>query len=174
MTPTEVGSATHLVLRHLDLAGPCDAAAVAACAADLVARELLEPALAPVVDTAAMARLLTGDVGLRLRAAAREGRLRREVPFAMRLSAAEVHGVEAPDEWVLVQGVIDALVVEDDGLLLVDYKTDRGDVTAAAERYRRQLGLYARAAASAWKRPVREAWLCFLAAGRDVAVTLEG
>lgn len=174
VTPVEAGSATHLVLRHLDLTGACDQAAVEACAADLVRRELLEAPLAVAVNGEAVARFLRGGLGRRLRAAGADGRVRREVPFAMRLPAAEVHGIEAAREWVLVQGVIDALVVEGEGLWIVDYKTDHGDVLAAAEHYRAQVGLYAQAAASAWRRPVREAWLCFLTAGRDVPVILEG
>lgn len=174
--PTEVGAAVHVVLRHVDLGGPCDVPALEACREDLVARGLLSPDAAAAVDLEAVARFLAGPLGLRLRAAALRAPLavRREVPFAMRLPVAEVHpalaGVPAADgEWVLVQGVVDVLLVEDDGLLVADYKTDR-EGSAAAPHYAPQVTLYARAVAAAWRRPVREAWLCFLATGEDVRV----
>ncbi len=166
--PAEVGTATHALLRHVDLGGPCDRPALEACRADLVARGLLAAPAAALVDLQAVARFLAGPLGRRLRARPRA--VRREVPFALRLAATEVYPEEpAAGEWVLVQGIIDALALEEGGLLLVDYKTDAAGA-ADAERYRPQVALYARAAASAWSRPVRAAWLCFLASGEDVPI----
>jgi len=180
-SPAEVGTATHLVLRHLDPAAGSDDAAVRRAVFDLLAREALEPAAGAAVDLAAIAAFLGGTLGQRLRAAHAAGALRREVPFALRLAATEVYGPAAPadsaaQEWVLVQGVFDALLIEPHGLTLIDYKTDRvrGDAAleAAVARYRAQLALYARAAASAWQRPVREAWLAFLGPGREIRVPI--
>jgi ATP-dependent helicase/nuclease subunit A len=171
----ETGAATHVLLRHLDLAGPCDRHAISRCLEDLVDRELLEPRLARAVDALALERALDRPLGRRLRAAA-PGGVRREVPFALRLPATEVASAAPRAEWVLVQGVVDALLVAPDGLVLVDYKTDRvageTDRARVLARHRAQLALYARAVAAAWGRPVREAWLCLLAAGRDEPVPL--
>ena len=179
-TPAAVGSATHLVFRHLDPGSGGDIAAVQRCIADLVARALLEPWATEAIDAAAIARYLDRPLGRRWAAAHAGGVLRREVPFALRLPAAEVYGTgagpAATEEWVLVQGVFDALLVEPEGLVLIDYKTDRvtgrRGLEEAAERHRVQLGLYARAAAAAWGRPVRETWLAFLSGGVDVQVPL--
>ena len=44
---------------------------------------------------------------------------------------------------VLLQGIIDAFIVEDDGIILVDYKTDRvKSEEELRERYRKQIMLY--------------------------------
>ncbi len=180
-TPEEVGSATHLVLRHLDPASGTDEGAVRRCIADLQARALLEAKAAQAIEAGALARYLDRPLGCRWAAAHAGGALRREVPFTLRLPVQEVYGPgvgpAGADEWVLVQGVLDALLVEPDGLILIDYKTDRirtpREFAGAVQRYRSQLELYGRAAAAAWARPVREAWLAFLSPGADLEVPLD-
>jgi ATP-dependent helicase/nuclease subunit A len=73
-----------------------------------------------------------------------------------RAEAAEIRLVEQPfvlaqDEGRYLEGVIDLVFREEDGWIVVDYKTDRGDAPDFAERmkrYREQVGTYA----SAWAR----------------------
>jgi ATP-dependent helicase/nuclease subunit A len=182
-TPWEVGSAAHLALRHLDLRGPCDQGAVSACLLALQDREMLEPNAARAVDTAALAAFLRSPLGVRLRRAAAAGTLRREVPFSLRIDARDAAGADglgarAAGEWTLVQGVVDALALEPDGIVVVDFKTDHvageAGVAPLLARYGAQVGLYARAASGAYGRPVREAWLAFLAAGLQVPVPVPG
>ena len=170
--PVELGQATHLVQQRLDATGPCERSALRRTRDALVAAGSIPADVGAAVDLDALARFWSTPLGLRLREAAIQGRLQREVPFTLRH---EIDGTD-PGEWVLVQGVIDALAVEPQGLLLVDYKTDRlAGRTArdeATTRYGRQLRLYARAAAAAWGRPVREAWIVWLAMAQAVAVAL--
>ena len=170
--PVELGQATHLVQQRVDAGGPCDLPALRRSRDALVAAGTIPGGVGAAIDLDALARFWSGPLGLRLRHAATQGHLRREVPFTLR------HGIDrlAPGEWVLVQGVIDALAVEPDGLLLVDYKTDRlagrSDRHEATTRYGRQLRLYATAAAAAWGCPVREAWIVWLAMDHASAVAL--
>jgi ATP-dependent helicase/nuclease subunit A len=170
-SPADVGTATHTLLRHLDLGGPCDLPALAACRTRLLQRGLLVEAAAAGIDLAAVARFLTGPLGRRLRA--QPAAVRRELGFSLRLPAASLPPGDPAlqGEWVLVQGVVDALLIEPHGLVLLDYKTD-AEGAAAASRYRPQVQLYARAMAAAWQLPAREAWLCFLATGEELAVPL--
>ena len=50
----------------------------------------------------------------------------------------------APDEKILMQGVIDCWFIEDDEIVLLDYKTDYfSDVSEIHQKYDRQLELYA-------------------------------
>ena len=58
----------------------------------------------------------------------------REVPF---LKKANKDGVE-----ILVQGIIDLLAINDDGAVLIDYKTTRASKDRLTELYRDQLGIY--------------------------------
>ncbi|MCB1129169.1 MAG: PD-(D/E)XK nuclease family protein, partial [Verrucomicrobiae bacterium] len=83
----------------------------------------------------------------------------------------------ASDEVIVVQGVVDVAVIEPEDIWLVDFKTDR--VTAASleaklRAYTPQLALYAMALGRIHRRPVREAWLYFLATGQAASVPLPG
>ena len=61
--------------------------------------------------------------------------------------ASELPGGHEGQDWVVVQGIIDACFLEDGGWVLLDYKTDMvfGSPKEAAEAHRPQLLLYARA-----------------------------
>lgn len=174
---TERGRVVHLVMQSLDLTSPPDEAAVRRHLASLVAREILRPEERRLVRPAEIARFWRGELGRRVLAAAKNGRLWREVPFTLGLPVPELYpetaGRVPPEETILLQGTIDCLLVEEDGLVIVDYKTDRlteDELAAAADRYRPQLALYARAAQQILSRPVREKYLYFFALDRAVAV----
>ena len=179
LSGAERGTATHRVLQHLDLEGELDGPSIRRQVEALVARELLTPAEAAAVDVEALARFFAGPLGRRLRRG--RHRLHREWMFTLGLPASEVYpdlaeavpAEVASREIVVVQGVIDCFVEEDDGLLLLDFKTDdpRGRPLAElAARYQGQVRLYRRALEEILGRPVREAYLYFLAAGEAVPV----
>ena len=76
--------------------------------------------------------------------AAENQRLSKEQPFVMSLPACEVWSQETAEEPVLVQGIIDVFWEEEDGIVLLDYKTDRVEnPEELLQRYRAQLLLYA-------------------------------
>jgi len=182
VAPTERGQATHLLLQHVDLGGPFDEESLARAAEKLVEREIMTPRQAESVDVAGVARFFESDLGRWLVDA--KDRVRREMPFTLALPAEEVFPdlareaalpptAGAAGETVFVQGIIDALIVEPDGLTVIDFKTDRvsaGEVPARAEFYRHQVDLYRQAVEEAWNRPVKDVWLYFLTPGRAVRV----
>lgn len=52
-------------------------------------------------------------------------RVQREVPFSMAVSAKELYGNERLDsDMILIQGIIDCMIEVDEGIILLDYKTD--------------------------------------------------
>jgi ATP-dependent helicase/nuclease subunit A len=59
----------------------------------------------------------------------------------------------------LVEGVADCVFEEEDGYVVVDFKTDQPS-GEKLERYRRQVGLYAEAVARATGRPARAILMC--------------
>ena len=75
-----------------------------------------------------------------------QGRLYRERPFVMSLPAREVWADAVDEDPVFVQGIVDVFWVEADGIVLLDYKTDRvDDPKELIRRYQIQLKLYAQA-----------------------------
>ena len=85
----------------------------------------------------------------RMHQAAALGRLHKEQPFVLGVDAQEIYPKEelaGMEELLLIQGIIDVWFEEEDGLVLLDYKTDR--VTKGEElreKYRAQLEYYAQA-----------------------------
>ncbi|MCZ8518709.1 MULTISPECIES: helicase-exonuclease AddAB subunit AddA [Paenibacillus] len=153
----ERGTVFHSVMQQIPLKPAPTEEQIRETLAAMVARELLTPAQMDMVDPAVILSFFGSVLGARLQQAVR---IHREVPFSCAMRAADVNpSVEdlPEDETVMLQGVIDCLIDEGDGLVLLDYKTDRlkgGSPQAAAGRYKMQLELYARAVEKIWKRPV--------------------
>jgi len=172
VTGAERGTAFHAVMQHIPLEEPVDETAVRQTISRLAAMDIVPASQADSIDPGAIARFFRTDLGMRL---LRSGKVEREVPFSYALPAGDVYREAADDlaaETVLIQGVIDCLFAENDGLVLVDFKSDRvyGDPLKAAEKYRIQLELYARAVEAIRKRPVKQAALYFFDGGHTVVL----
>ncbi len=156
------GTATHVVLEHLNFAAVATAADVRSAVDGLTAAHRLTPDMAAAVDVDAIAWFLDTDVGRRLRAAG--SAVRREVPVYFAHPPATGPAVDRMDQ-VMVRGRLDLLVPDGDGWLIVDYKTDRVDGAALDARvaeYAQQLVLYGRAIRTITHRRVTGAVLVFL------------
>lgn len=119
-------------------------------------------------DTGKIWQFLSGSLAGRMA----NGTLKKEQPFVMGVEAREVIPDTDSRELVLIQGIIDAFFREEDGLVVVDYKTDRVSSPDGAEvlkqRYRRQLELYARALSQITGYPVKECYLYSFALGDTI------
>lgn len=83
----------------------------------------------------------------------------REMKFLTEVNAGEVYDVSVDlfDKKVIVQGAVDLLFVEDNKIVIVDFKTDRvEDSDTLVERYSEQLRLYSVACSKKFKMPVKE------------------
>ncbi|CEP68525.1 DNA helicase subunit AddA [Moorella glycerini] len=171
LTAAERGTATHLVLQHVDLQRPVTPATLAGLLQELVEREILTPEQAAAVDTGAIVTFFAGPLGQRL--LARPGKVKRELPFSLAIPAGELYPglppAMASGEAILVQGIIDCLVDEEDGFLLLDFKTGKVPPDPPAS-YQEQVHFYTRAVATIFNRPVKEAHLYFLDGGVDYKV----
>jgi ATP-dependent helicase/nuclease subunit A len=78
-----------------------------------------------------------------------------------------------PEEGKLVEGVVDLVFEEEDGLVVLDYKTEGmapGEEALRADRHAAQLRAYHRGIRDALGRPVKERFVVFTAVGRAVPV----
>ena len=71
------------------------------------------------------------------------GQCYRETPITWRLA-----------DGAIVEGIVDLAYVTDEGMLVVDFKSDR-EMDGAVDRYRRQVQIYAAAVGTALNRPAR-------------------
>jgi ATP-dependent helicase/nuclease subunit A len=164
------GTATHRLLQLLDLTTACDLADLRGQREALVAMGRMSRADADVVDLDAVAWFMQTDLGQRIRR--RAANVRREVPFVSRVlpgrTDPSLHARDHRDV-LLVRGMVDLILCGDDGLEVLDFKTDAVGPERCEERaeyYRPQLMYYAEAVSAAWRLPVKRQWLVFLHARR--------
>ena len=143
----------------------------------LVDGQFLTEEEAGVIDTAVIMKLLMSDLGQRLAAAEAEGKLCKERPFNLKMDY-DPDGSGSPSE-VLVQGVIDCWFEEEDGLVLVDYKTSRirsgssgpeleKEKKRIASHYQTQIDIYRRALEVTTGKRVKEAYIYLTNCGEVV------
>jgi ATP-dependent helicase/nuclease subunit A len=171
LSAAETGTAHHKFLQHFALE---KAAALVAEAERLVRENHLSADERAVLDLSALAAFWDSELGKKIRANTES--VRRELPFTARFSPAEIGiitgakpAVGLVDEFVVVQGVADLVVLLPQEIWLVDFKTDQvgaGDLPAKIKTYTPQLQLYATALAKNFARPVTNCWLHFLSAHR--------
>lgn len=145
LSPAEAGTALHFVMQTLNYRQ----AEIEAQIEDMVDRDLLTEQQARSVDPDKIRRFLESPLGVRLLAS---DSVYREMPFNMEIPCQELYRDMLDEafqgETLLLQGVIDCYFEEEDGLVLLDYKTDyapAGRVEAIRERYRPQISYYTRA-----------------------------
>lgn len=104
-----------------------------------------------------LVHFLEGPLAYRMWKAQREDALYREQPFVLGISAARL-GEDFPgQETVLIQGIIDVFFVEEDGGVLLDYKTDVIDsMEELWNRYEAQMDYYEEALTRLMAVPVKE------------------
>lgn len=161
-----VGDIYHRFMQWADLSRLGDPAAVRHQFDKLCDAGFLTPAETALIDPADIAWFAGTDRGRRVAAA---DRCRREVPLAYALPADD-------GERTLLRGVIDCLCETNDGLMLLDYKTDRprdeADFTQRCRGYGVQLQLYTLAARDIFATPVIDAALVFLCLRKIVPVAI--
>ena len=168
VTGAERGTATHLVLQHMDFSAADSLAAVKREIEALRERGLLTEREAAAVDARAIAKLMRSPLGKRMRSAKT---LHREFRFSL-LCDAGMLSPGARGEKVLLQGVVDCFLEEGDSLTVIDYKTDRlrdrDEAEKRADFYRPQLMAYAGALERITGKRVGTCALVFLSAGETV------
>ncbi len=172
------GSAYHRFLELLDIAACPEEGRKEWLEKELAAERAsgrLSEEYAALIRLPAMERFLDHSESGRMRAAAGEGRLYREQPFFMGIPASRLREGFPEGETVLIQGVIDAYWEEEDGLVLLDYKTDRVDNAGELfKRYRTQLELYAQALTQIRDLPVKSILIYSFALDRFIELEKEG
>ena len=117
-------------------------------------------------------KFLQSALGIRMQKAQLSGKLFRERQFFLTVDAKEADMQwEDSGETILIQGIIDAYFETDEGLVLVDYKTDRvetSDGSDLVEKYRVQLKYYAEALTRLTGQPVAEMLIYSFALHREL------
>ena len=136
------------------------------CEWDFLSRQEAES-----VDVSALERFFAGNIFKRIM---NSKNVQREMRFMTELPATDVN----PDldgkfkqEKILVQGAVDICFEEDDGIVILDFKTDRNDDPKAfVDAYSEQLNIYAIACEKIFKKAVKEKIIYSFSLGVEIQV----
>ena len=157
MDGAEFGTAIHAVMQYVRYDQCSNRASVEAELKRMVDMKLLSVEQADAVDPDKIVKLFDFDLGRKLR----NGNVLREFKFSI-LDDGTNYGPGLEGERVLLQGVVDCALIEDDGITIVDFKTDRvseNTVDEVIDRYRSQVTAYADAMARIYEQPIKGVYL---------------
>lgn len=165
------GTAYHRVMELLDFSRPYDRKALEEALAGYQKEGKLTQEMAACVRTEDILAFLRSSVGQRMSLCAGEGNLMKEQPFVLGVDARELYPEEREGELVLVQGIIDVYFEEPDGLVVLDYKTDKiYHARELAEKYHAQLDYYAKALEQMTLKKVKEKIIYSFTLGKEITV----
>ena len=128
----------------------------------------------PLLNKEQFQTFLSSSLGECFKKAYREKRLFRENHFMRALPYHSLFPERPEEDEVLLQGIIDAFIVEDDGIILVDYKTDRvKNEEELRERYRKQIMLYSDALEAILGKKVKRRVLYSFYLGKEVEIPVQ-
>ena len=159
----------HAALQYLEYRNCADTQAVTEEIHRLVAEGFLTEEQGKLVNCGKLARFFQTPVGQKLRTGTP---YLREFKFSI-LDDGEHYGEGLEGESVLLQGVVDCALLEEDGITVVDFKTDRVTEETAdmiSLRYRAQVRTYGEALSRIYEKPIKTRLLYFFGLDRFVEV----
>jgi len=173
-----IGIATHLIIAHLDLSKSITIEAIEKIKEKLITKGVITEAIATRIDVESILTFFQSELGQI--AFNSENTVWREWPFTFALPVSEwknsplLRNTEYEiRDTIVVQGIVDMLIKTPDGLIVIDFKTDKIAAEQIPERtklYLRQLEIYSTAASSILKSKILSTWLYFLSLARIVEV----
>lgn len=163
------GTAVHSVMQHIDFSNCGDIDAVKSELKRMVDDQYISQEIADMVDPEKIADFFETEIGKRMLLAKE---VLREFKFSI-LDDAVRYGENLEDERILLQGVVDCALIDDDGLTILDFKTDvvtEDTLGTIADKYRNQVQIYAYAMERIYQKPVKEALLYFFRLRRFVRI----
>lgn len=143
------GSAMHRILELLDFAKYVQMSReeMERCLQEdmerLVAEGRLSEEYRKLILKGKITGFLCSDLAKRMAKAQEKQCLFKEQPFILSVSASLLNEAYPEQEKVLIQGIVDVYFEEPDGLVIVDYKTDRiENLQQLKDRYKTQLDYY--------------------------------
>ena len=157
---TAYGSAIHAVMQYIDYQQCSDVADIRNQVESLKEKKLIREEQANIVDCGMIGAFFKTEYGKMLRSGVP---CIREFKFSI-LDDARRYGDGLEGEQVLLQGVVDCAILEEDGITVIDFKTDyvtEETLPTVTERYREQLRVYADALSRIYEMPVKKSCLYF-------------
>ena len=163
LTGASRGTSYHKLMELLDFTREYTKVTLEKAVKDFEKQKKMTSEMAASIRISDILLFLESSSGKRMSEAAVKGRLWREQPFVLGVDADQIYpgfsgeSGSQKKEVILVQGIIDAYFEEEDGIVVLDYKTDRvKSAEQLKERYHAQLEYYAQALEGLLGKPVKE------------------
>ncbi len=168
MSATDKGSAMHKVMQYFDFS-MCDN--IEQEIERLYEWQYISENEYNSLNREALLKFFQSDIFTRIKNA---DHVKREMRFLTEVPATVIDNTldkRFSDEQIIIQGAIDVCIIEKDGIVILDFKTDRVDEPSAlAEAYGMQLSIYALAAQKIFNLPVKEKVIYSFNLGKTVKI----
>ncbi len=159
LTPMEIGSIYHKILENIDFYIK-DNIELDKFLNTLILKNIINKKETEFLDKNIIMSFLNTELSNRIK---KSKLVKRETAFTLGIKANQIYtdkDFEDKNNSILVSGIIDLYFEEDDGLVLVDYKTDKTkNKRYLLDRYKSQLEIYKKALEQATGKRVKE---CFI------------
>lgn len=164
---TEYGNALHATMQYLDFSKCTSKDSIHLELQKLRQNGILSEEQLQLIDASDILRFFMSDLG---RKVINAKEILREFKFSV-LENAQKFSYDTADDMVLLQGVIDCALIEDDGITIIDFKTDQVTDATVHERslqYAPQVGIYADAISKIYEMPIKGVYLYFFRIHRTI------
>lgn len=136
LTSAQRGTLIHFVLQNINLENVEYESDIEFQLNSMIEKGVFDAEYKDIIDSSAIFNFFQSDIGKRMLASKK---VYREFKFCVDFPADELGYNNTSNETILVQGVIDCCFEEEDGFVIIDYKTG-----SLKEKYQKQLELYKR------------------------------
>ena len=174
LTAAEIGTAMHTVMEAADLRKAYDADALEELLTELQQQGRLTEEEKAAIRRKELLTFFSSDLAKRMQKA---DEIHKEQPFAMLVEPKEVFFddiYQNMEEFIQINGIIDCYFVEENAVVLVDYKSDRlWQEDAFREKYKIQLRLYKEALERVTDLPVKACYIYAFAPGKMIPMNFD-
>ncbi|MBC6296805.1 helicase-exonuclease AddAB subunit AddA [Listeria sp. FSL L7-1517] len=168
LSATEIGTAMHTLMQAVSLEVKPSEEDVKRLLQSMREKDILTEAQVKAINIEQIIGFFESELGEKV--LKEKDYVKREVPFSYLLPVVKLYKEANIDEHVLIQGVVDSMIEQEDSIILIDYKTDKITGRYAnwevaekvmKERYQIQIKLYAEAIQAISGKQVSQAYLYF-------------
>ncbi|NLK20839.1 MAG: helicase-exonuclease AddAB subunit AddA [Epulopiscium sp.] len=160
-TSAEKGTIIHFVMKNLDIKSINDTKDIENQLLSMETRGLLTREEKNTIFIPSLLRFYKSELARRI---TDSSKVKKEVPFILSINANEIYKDLISEEEIFIQGIIDCYFEEEDGIVLVDYKTDfiqdkinpQIEIEKIMKKYEIQMNLYKRAIEEITGKEVKE------------------
>ena len=166
------GTAMHRYMECFDFSNPEYENSIDLQLKQMEEKGLITPEQKALLKMDILREFFKSDLASRMNKAAMANNLYQEKAFVMGQTPKMLFLDEDEEQTILVQGIIDVFFRESDGIVLLDYKTDRvKSENELVSLYERQLQIYADAIEGSFNEKVKELLLYSFHLGKVIAVS---